>query len=424
MKIINPLSWSGKQKIVSGILTISLITGFVWRQTHQPASNQAPTQTATVERGDLITTLTLSGTVEQSNLISVFTKASGVVSQVYVTDGQTVAQGDKLAEITLDSQGQTNQAQAWASYLSSKKNAESSIATQYSQQATMFDSWDDYINKTNDSQFEDPNSTERELAEFQIIQKQWLAAEINYKSQAIAIQGAQASKQQAWYNYTLYQSTITAPVTGTIVGLNLAEGLTVSGSTNTSGGAVNQTVATIKTGGLPIASFQVTEIDINQIQVGQKATLILDSLPNTSFTGTIASVDRVGSVTNGVTQYGVLVKFDSTTDQILPNMAITAKVILDREQSVLKLPVTAVTTQNDQSFVQVLRDGQQVMLPVETGLSSDTEIEIVSGLSEGDTVIITGLQGITGQSTQNSGFSGFGGGGGTFIRMGGPGGHQ
>lgn len=422
MKIKNPLHWNLKLKITAIVILI-IIVGGIWKYRQQLAATQIVTQTATVEKGDLIKTLTLSGTIQQSNLLSVFTKASGIVNRVYITDGQTVAQGDKLADITLDSEGQNNQAQAWASYLSAKKNAETSVATQYSQQASMFSSWDDYINKTNDSKFEDPNSADRSLPEFQISQDQWLASEINYKAQATAIQGAQASKQQAWYNYTLYQSTITAPVAGTIVGLNLAEGLTVSGSTNNSGGAVSQTVATIKTPGLPIASFTVTEIDIGQIQVGQKASLSFDSLPDDSFTGTVAAVDRVGSVVSGVTQYGVLIKLDTSSDQILTNMAVTAKVILERKSSVLKLPASTVIVQGNQSIVFLDQNGQTITKIVETGLSTDTMIEIVSGLNEGDQVIIqSGATGVGQSTATNRGAGGFGGAG--FVRMPGGGGHE
>ena len=102
------------------LLGLVLIGGWGWQKS-RTSNTQEQTQTARVEKGNLVKSLTLSGTVVQSNLLSVYTKASGIVNKVYVTDGQTVKAGDKLAEITLDADGQNNQASAWASYLNAKK---------------------------------------------------------------------------------------------------------------------------------------------------------------------------------------------------------------------------------------------------------------------------------------------------------------
>jgi RND family efflux transporter MFP subunit len=338
-------------------------------------------------------------------LISVYTKASGVVKEVYVTDGQTVNAGDKLAEITLDIQGQTNQSSAWASYLNAQKNVQSAQANQYSQQANMFQEWDDYINLTNDSRFEDPNSQERELVEFTTEELQWLAAEQNYKLQDISISAAHASQSNAWYNYQLYQAIITAPIDGVIVGMNLAPGLTVSYSEGNSGGASTQTVARVQTEGHPVALFNATEVDIPLIQVGQQVTIELDSIVDQSFAGTVSAVDRVGTVTNGVTQYQVLISFEESSKLILPNMAVTAELILEQKDHALVVPTGAVISgPNGDAFVRVMQDGKPRPVPVEIGLETDTYIEIISGIDE-DSQVITGTNSSTDQTTTGGNFS-------------------
>jgi macrolide-specific efflux system membrane fusion protein len=408
-----------KTKLSILIGVIALIGGIIYFQQKKSVSN-AEITTIPLAPTTLTSEVILSGQVEQSNLISVLTKASGVVTKVHVTDGQQVKAGQKLAEITLDSEGQNNQAQAWASYLSAKKNVENSEASQYSSQATMLDQWDNYRNLAESDTYSDPNSEFRTLPEFIIYQDQWLAAEANYKTQATAIAAAKASLSQTWYNYQLYQSTITAPVDGTIIGLNLAEGLTVSGSTNSSGGASNQTVASIKTTGLPIVSFNVTEVDIAKLQTGQIVAVTLGTTEDKTYTGKLVAIDRVGSSTSGVTQYPVLVKLDQEDPSILTNMIATGTITLEKKENVLAVPASAVLDRNGTKVVRILVNGQPQPKTVETGIETDSMIEIVSGLSEGDLIITssftnpatstgTGIPGLPGAGVRIPG-AGMGGG--------------
>ena len=95
-------------------------------------------QTQTVERGDITSLVSGSGQVLLVNIMSANTKASGIVKEVYVEDGDIVEEGDKIMTIELDLQGEQKQAQAWASYLSAKNNLEKAQSDQYTLQATMF----------------------------------------------------------------------------------------------------------------------------------------------------------------------------------------------------------------------------------------------------------------------------------------------
>ncbi len=381
---------SKKKKIILGLLLLAIVGGGGYWIYRSKTAKKVSYKTETLQKGNLTKSLTISGTVELSNLISVSTKASGVVSKVYVTDGQTVKAGDKLAEITLDSEGKNNQADAWATYLKAKNSVNSAAASEYSQQATMFQQWQNYIDKTKETNFEDTNSEYRTLTEFQIPQDQWLAAEANYKNQVDSVTTAKASLSQAQYNYKLYQSTITAPVAGTVVGLNLAEGLTISYSESNSGGAGSQTVATINTGGKPVALFNVTEVDIPNLQVGQIANMTIESISGKTFTGKVVAVDRVGSVSSSVTQYPVLITFDQADTSVLTNMAVTAVITFQNKEGILSVPTEAITqSPNGKSIVKVLKDGKVEYKIVEIGIANDTNTEITSGLSEGD-VVITG----------------------------------
>ncbi len=88
------------------------------------------------------------------------------------------------------------------------------------------------------------------------------------------------------------------------------------------------------------------------VKVGQKVTVTLDSISGSTFTGEVATVDRVGTVSSNVTSYNANVKLDSGSDLILPNMAATANIITDTATDVLSVSSTALATQNGSTIAE------------------------------------------------------------------------
>ena len=109
-------------------------------------NNKTPYQTAKVERGAIVSTVSTSGTVLSANIIKITTQASGTVNNIYVKDEQLVKKGDKILEVSLDQEGEQQNAQAWSSYLSAKNTLSSVEATAYSLQSDMFAKWDTFFN--------------------------------------------------------------------------------------------------------------------------------------------------------------------------------------------------------------------------------------------------------------------------------------
>ncbi|OGD54411.1 hypothetical protein A3J78_00110 [Candidatus Beckwithbacteria bacterium RBG_13_35_6] len=188
-----------------------------------------------------------------------------------------------------------------------------------------------------------------------------------------------------------------------------AEGMSI-GSLDTGSSTSNQKVATLETGGLPIVSVNLSEIDVSRVQLDQKTTITLDSIPDKTFTGKVIGVDRIGQTSSGVTQYPSIIKLDSSAPEILPNMTATASIIIDQKDNVLLVPLSAVQSQEGESFVIVFKNNQQQFVPVVTGLASDSQTEIISGVDEGD-LVVSGTAYSTTQQGDNSPFrsSGFGG---------------
>jgi len=167
----------------------------------------------------------------------------------------------------------------------------------------------------------------------------------------------------------------------------------------------------------PIISVDVSESDIAKIQNNQAATITLDSISDKTFTGKVVGVNKTGSVSSGVTNYPIMVQFDTLPDGVLPNMSATAGIIIQTKTDVLTVPSAAISGSGDQTTIQILFNNQPQTKNVQTGISSDTDTEITSGLNEGDAVI-TGTVSAATTSSNSSGSvfglrtgSGFGGGG-------------
>lgn len=402
-----------RRKAIVAVILIIIALVFLWRSGQNKSAGEY--QTSKVERGTIVSSVTASGQILTANIVNITTQASGLVKAVYVKDGDQVTAGQKLADITSDPAGQQAQTQAWASYLSAKNALDTANTSMFSLQSDMLTKWNTYMNLAQNTTYQNsdgsPNVGQRQGPQFVSTQDDWLAAEAKYKTQQNVIAQAQASLTSAWANYQLVSPTVTAPMAGMVDNVTITPGMMLTGnSASTSNSVNNQRVAIIRNSGNPLSTFNVSEIDVAKVKPGQKATITLDSLSGKTFTGKVLTVDHIGSVTSGVTNYPVVLELDTTTPEILPNMAATAHIILDSKDNALLVPSGAVQSQGDQSVVRVLKNGQPQYVQVDTGLTSDTQTEIVSGLSEGD-VVVTGSAASSTQ-TGRSVFSGLGGTGG------------
>ncbi|UUZ86573.1 HlyD family efflux transporter periplasmic adaptor subunit [Paenibacillus sp. P26] len=147
-------------------------------------------------------------------------------------------------------------------------------------------------------------------------------------------------------------------------------------------------VASLDTMQLPIA---VDELDLTSVKVGQKATVKVDSLSGKTFEGEVAQVSNVGTTSNGVTTYDVVVAVKNTEQNDLKyGMTATAEIQIQDKKDILTLPIQALQTQKSKYYVTLLKaDGtMEEQHEVQIGIRSSTKVEIVSGLSEGDQVVM------------------------------------
>ena len=417
-KLVSFGKWLGRASLPVKAVAVIVLIGLGWlgyTRIKAQAAKQPTYQTATVEKGTLIVSVSVSGQVSSANSAEVTTQASGVVSAVYVKDGDRVKAGDNIAQIDLDLVGQQRAAAAYASYQSAQNNVETAKANLYTNQSTMLTDWKTYMDLAQNSTYENaddtPNTTNRQLVPFMTTQDDWLAAEAKYKIQEKTITQTQTTLSSSWYSYQQASPTIVAPISGTVTGLSLQEGTVITAQTNSSGGSSSQRIASVKTAAAPTVSLNLTQIDAPKVGAGNKATLTFDAFPDKTFTGEVVSVDTIGTESSGVTTYPAIVKLDISLEGLLPNMSASASIITQTKDNVLLVSSGAVQTQNGESYVRVMKNNQVTQVVVETGISSDSQTEIISGVAEGDTVVTSVSNGTTSgasSSQSTSPFSPFG----------------
>jgi macrolide-specific efflux system membrane fusion protein len=440
-KIVVAYQWFWELSLYKKLGIFIVVAVLFWLGETKVLNTKAATptyQTAVVERGTLISNISASGSVSSANSASITTSVTGVVTAVYVQNGDSVIQGQKIADLTPDQDSQQKQAAAYASLLSAQNSLNSAKAKMNSLQSTLFKANQSFMtdkgaNNPSDANKQDPKYIEENA--------EWLQAESDYNNQAGVIAQAEAAYTSASLSYQQISSSIYAPAAGTVTNLTLSVGTPLTSNSSTSNStpttssnaSSSQSIGTITIeGGKLQAKVNLSEIDVTKAEVGQNATMTLDAFADKTFTGKLTAIDTSGSVSSGVTTYPTTITFDSNESKIYPNMAVTAKIITEIKDNVLLVPTSAIQTTNGTSTMRILKNGQITSFTVETGSSSDTQTEIVSGISEGDTVVTGststattgspsttspfGGNGIGGLRTGGGGFGGGTGGNRTIIR--------
>jgi hypothetical protein len=133
-------------------------------------------------------------------------------------------------------------------------------------------------------------------------------------------------------------------------------------------------------------------------------------------TGRVTSLDPVATIQQGVPVYGVDVTIDLPSPQVKAGMTGTATVVIASKQGVLTVPNLAIRTSAGRRFLQVLKDGEPVDTDVTFGIANDTTTEVLSGVAEGDLVVLPAARAT---STPRAGAGGgFGQGGGPGVIVG------
>ncbi len=202
------------------------------------------------------------------------------------------------------------------------------------------------------------------------------------------LKNAKASLESAQDRLDDYM--VTSPITGTVVEKTVKAGDNVGTGSNS-----NNTLCIIYDLMYLEMTLNIDELDIDNVEVGQTVNVTSDAKAGQTYTGVVTKVSMVGTTSGGTTTYPVTVRIDDT-DGLRPGMNVDAEIVLSSADGVLAIPSLAVNrgdtvlvTSDSPSAANALEQEAPegyAYVQVTTGISDDSYIEITSGLQEGDAV--------------------------------------
>ncbi len=206
-------------------------------------------------------------------------------------------------------------------------------------------------------------------------------AEANVKSQLAQIKYAQSNLGNIAAQ--IAKNTITSPIDGKVVMQDAKVGEIIQSN-----------IAVIKI--ISDNKFQieanVAEVDIANVKVADEATVTLDAFgSDTEFTATVISVDPAETIVDGVPTYKVTLEFTEENENIKSGLTANVDILTAKKENILNIPQRAIIRNNGDKIVKMLKGEKEIQeVKVSTGIrGSNGNIEILSGLNEGDKVVIS-----------------------------------
>jgi len=404
-----------KRLIIIGIIIVAIALLVFALRPFAKKETATSFETVKVEKGNISNTVTATGTIQALKTVNVGTQVSGILQHVYVDFNYTVKQGQILAKLDetplltqLDqSQSALNQAQAQLNYQEAT----------YNRLKVLFD---------------------KKL----ISQSDYDQAVFNYENSKGSLSNAKSGLARAKVN--LDYATITSPIDGVVLNRAVEEGQTVAASFST------PTLFTIVNDLTQMqVQTSVDEADIGKVKQGQRVEFTVDAYPDMKFEGTVSEVRLQPVTTNNVVTYVVILSAPNPDKKLMPGMTASSTIYVEERQGVLTLSGKAVRFTPDMEYLKKmftamqksgkmpkmpsgaaagtgsipsgmptgqmtqglplagmsmpgvkqdpktktvwLKDGKMGLRPgmIKIGVDNGSTVEVISGLKEGDEVIVS-----------------------------------
>lgn len=306
-------------------------------------------EVALVKKGEITSQVAASGELRAKAQVDISAETIGRIKKIHFQEGDYVKKGALLIELD-DVNAGASKKLAWAQL----KQAEQDL------------------------------DRGKKLFEKQLISQE------SYEKIELAYQTGKARYEQAIDAYR--KTKIYAPIAGKVLKINVEEGETAVMGTMNYQGTVLMTIADLSR---MIAVVTIDETDVPNVQINQTAKIIADALPDSSFPGIVTKVGLMPITsqltTEKVTDFEVEIELSTFSPLLRPGMNVKTDIITDSKMDVLVIPIQASGKRKIKGkateTVFLAKKSKAILTEVETGISSDTDIEILTGVSEGDTVI-------------------------------------
>lgn len=427
------------KKVALGLGAGLLLAAIVAFTVYQSRKNVVTVQTGKALQEDLAAVVSGSGEIKPKTYVNVSANAFGKITKLFVREGDRVKKGQLLAQLE-NVQSSADVAATRASLEAARTDAIASAAALKTAQANLDRSRADddrakldwvraqglYKDALIAKADYDAKKAAWEAAEAGIAQSQAQVAQS--RAQLASAQGRITENQANLRRVTdvLDKTYYYAPFDGLVTNLPVREGETVVIGIQNSPGSTLMTIADMS---IITAEVKVDETDIVNVQMGQPAEVTIDAIPNKSFKGVVTEIGNNAVVrSTGVStsqqsiaseeakDFKVVVTLQNPPENLRPGLSTTAKVTTATRQNALAIPIQALTVRraselreskpgkgsvqaaslplpansDDKKEIQgvfVIRNRRAVFVPVETGISGATDIEVLKGLQKGDEIV-------------------------------------
>ncbi len=368
---------------------------------HGSGTKIDPTKLGKVERGDLVKSVVATGKVEAITKVEIKSKASGIVKKLYIEAGDHVKAGQVLAEldrVEMEAQVRQSEAQlqsAQATLRSSEADlARSRVDAEGVDVPMLKRAWERASSMAKQGVVSQAALDEAEKNYVLSTNKQNVAAaQVQVNSARVAQARAEVKRAEATLSQLREQlsyTTIVAPIDGIVLSRDVEVGDAVS-SILVMGSAATQ-VMTIGDTREVYVKGKVDESDIGKVYLGQPARIRVESFRDKTFQGKVTRIAPMGVEKDNVTTFEVRVSISNPGGELRAMMTANAEMILEEHKNVLSVPESAlVYDQNKSASVEIpdakSKDGKR-KVAVRAGISNGAKTEILSGLNEGQQVVL------------------------------------
>ena len=361
MKKIGKKGW-----IAIAVIIVIIIA--LWKCSGGKKEEKVTFATAKVEKGNIQTSITATGTIEPVTSVTVGTQVSGIVSRLYVDYNSVVKRGQVIAELD-----RTN----LISELNAQKASLASAQSSLNYQQSNFERYKTLYEKglVSADEFE--------------------SARLQYEQAKQQVAQSRESVQRAQTN--LGYATITSPIDGVVLSKSVEEGQTVAASFNT---PELFTIAQDLTNMRVIAD--IDEADIGGVKEGQRVAFTVDAFPEDPFEGRVTQVRQQATTESNVVTYEVVISAPNVDLKLKPGLTANVTIFTLEKNDVLTVPAKALRFQPNEALLkegQTIEDceGQHKLWTlegkvfkahkVETGTTNGVMTEITGGIAEGTEVL-------------------------------------
>ena len=394
-----------KRIIVAVIFCAAASGGAWWFWPRGTTGNPNPAMTK-VSRRNLSSFVLATGAIKPQvgAEVRVGARISGKVERLYTNIGDMVKKGQVIAELEkADLQAKVNQQAAELRIAEAKLSAIKSLRPREIQRAEAeVSQWQATVELNHKElarqeellkqDFTSQQARDRAKEQLSVSEARLAAAqeglnltkagyEEDLKQAAVEVERAEATLDDA--KIQLSYAAIAAPISGVIGSVSTQEGETVAAGLN-----APTFVTIIDLGRLQVDAF-VDEVDIGKVQPHQKVVFTVDSFPSREFEGKVVAIYPKAVIQENVVTYDVVVEITDKYDGLLrPEMTASVTILLEAREGALTIPIKAVKRDRGKSIVYVLSDGQPQPREIKAGWKDSSWIEVLSGLEEGEVVLL------------------------------------